>query len=93
MRMAISPDGHRIYVTARNSNAVEALDTAKLLADPDHARVGMAPVGEAPVPVAVIVLPLIEADSGFALPLASMVLPVIELPLICPVSRIVAGPR
>jgi DNA-binding beta-propeller fold protein YncE len=54
VRMAISPDGRRIYVTARNSNAVEAFDTAKLLSDPDHARVGMAPVGEAPVPVAVI---------------------------------------
>jgi DNA-binding beta-propeller fold protein YncE len=52
--MAISPDGSRIYVTARNSNAVEVFDTAKLLSDPDHARVGMAPVGEAPVPVAVI---------------------------------------
>lgn len=54
VRMAISPDGSRIYVTARNSNAVEAFDTTKLLSDPDHARVGMAPVGEAPVPVAVI---------------------------------------
>jgi hypothetical protein len=54
VRMAISPDDRRIYVTARNSNAVEAFDTTKLLADPDHARLGMAPVGEAPVPVAVI---------------------------------------
>jgi DNA-binding beta-propeller fold protein YncE len=54
VRMAISPDGRRIYVTARNSNAVEAFDTAKLLTDPSHARVGMAAVGEAPVPVALI---------------------------------------
>lgn len=54
VRMAISPDGGRIYVTARNSNAVEAFDTSKLLSDPDHARIGTAPVGEAPVPVAVI---------------------------------------
>ncbi len=54
VRMAISPDGSRIYVTARNSNAVVAFDTAKLLSDPDHARLGMASVGEAPVPVAVI---------------------------------------
>jgi DNA-binding beta-propeller fold protein YncE len=54
VRMAISPDGRRIYVTARNSNAVEVFDTSKLLSDPDHARVGVAPVGEAPVPVAVI---------------------------------------
>jgi DNA-binding beta-propeller fold protein YncE len=54
VRMAISPAGDRIYVTARNSNAVVAFDTAKLLSDVDHARLGMAPVGEAPVPVAVI---------------------------------------
>jgi DNA-binding beta-propeller fold protein YncE len=54
VRMAISPSGDRIYVTARNSNAVVAFDTAKLLSDVDHARLGMTPVGEAPVPVAVI---------------------------------------
>src|SRR5580658_297259 len=54
VRMAISPSGDRIYVTARNSNAVVAFDTAKLLADADHARLGMAPVGSAPVPVAVV---------------------------------------
>lgn len=54
VRMAISPDGRRIYVTARNSNAVVAFDTAKLVMDPDHSRVAMAAVGTAPVPVAVI---------------------------------------
>jgi DNA-binding beta-propeller fold protein YncE len=54
VRMAISPAGDRIYVTARNSNAVVAFDTAKLLSDSDHARLGMAPVGSAPVPVAVV---------------------------------------
>jgi DNA-binding beta-propeller fold protein YncE len=54
VRLAISPDGRRIYVTARNSNAVEVFDTTKLVSDPDHSRLGTAPVGEAPVPVAVI---------------------------------------
>jgi DNA-binding beta-propeller fold protein YncE len=54
VRLAISPDGRRIYVTARNSNAVEVFDTTKLISDPDHSRLGTAPVGEAPVPVAVI---------------------------------------
>jgi DNA-binding beta-propeller fold protein YncE len=54
VRMAISPDGSRIYVTARNDNAVGVFDTSKLLADPAHARLGTASVGEAPVPVAVI---------------------------------------
>jgi DNA-binding beta-propeller fold protein YncE len=57
VRMAITPDGARIYVTARNSNAVLAFDTAKLLSDADHARVGEASVGAAPVPIAVV-------DSG-----------------------------
>jgi hypothetical protein len=33
---------------------VEAFDTAKLLTDQAHARVGRATIGEAPVPVAVI---------------------------------------
>src|ERR1039457_7442821 len=55
--MAITPDGARIYVTARNSNAVLAFDTAKLLSDAGHARVGEASVGAAPVPIAVV-------DSG-----------------------------
>src|ERR1039458_2904551 len=54
VRMAISPDGARIYVTARNSNAVLAFDTAKLLSDPEHARVATASVGTAPVPIAVV---------------------------------------
>jgi len=54
VRMAISPRGDRIYVTARNSNAVLAFDTAKLLSDAEHARVGTAPVGAAPVPIAVV---------------------------------------
>jgi len=54
VRMAISPAGDRIYVTARNSNAVVAFDTARLLTDADHARLGMAAVGSAPVPVAVV---------------------------------------
>ena len=54
VRMAITPDGARIYVTARNSNAVLAFDTAKLLSDAGHARIGEAPAGAAPVPIAVV---------------------------------------
>lgn len=54
VRLAISPDGGTVYVTARNSNAVFALDTAKFGSDPIHAIIGSAPVGVAPVPVAVI---------------------------------------
>ena len=54
VRMAMSPSGDRIYVTARNSNAVLTFDTGKLITDPEHARLAMVPVGSAPVPVAVI---------------------------------------
>ncbi len=54
VRMAISPEGDRIYVTARNSNAVLAFDTTKLLSDAQHAQIGMAPLGAAPVPIAVV---------------------------------------
>jgi DNA-binding beta-propeller fold protein YncE len=52
--MAISPEGDRIYVTARNSNAVLAFDSRKLLSEAEHSRVGMATVGAAPVPIAVV---------------------------------------
>src|ERR1043165_6802193 len=54
VRLAIAPDGGRVYVTARNNNALLAFDTAKLLSDAEHARVGNVPVGSAPVGVAVV---------------------------------------
>ena len=54
VRMAISPDGGRVYVTARNSNALLAFDTAKFQTDAEHARVGTVPVGNSPVGVAVV---------------------------------------
>ncbi len=54
VRMAISPSGDRVYVTARNSNAAVAFDAGRLISDPAHCRLGMAPVGAAPVPIAVV---------------------------------------
>jgi YVTN family beta-propeller protein len=54
VRAALASDGSRLYVTARNSNAVLAFDAAKLASDPAHARTGTAAVGVAPVPVAVV---------------------------------------
>jgi DNA-binding beta-propeller fold protein YncE len=54
VRSALSPDGDRLFVTARNSNAVLEFDTAKLVSDPQNARLGSAPTGTAPVPVAVV---------------------------------------
>jgi len=53
VRLAISPAGDRVYVTARNSNALLAFDTTALRTDVAHARVGQVPVGTAPVGVAV----------------------------------------
>jgi len=40
VRMAISPTGDRVFVTARNSNALLAFDTTALRTDVAHARVG-----------------------------------------------------
>jgi DNA-binding beta-propeller fold protein YncE len=57
VRLVLSPAGDRVYVTARNSNALLAFDTDKLRTDPSHALVGRVPVGTAPVGVAVV-------DSG-----------------------------
>jgi DNA-binding beta-propeller fold protein YncE len=53
VRMAGSPSGDRVFVTARNSNALLAFDTTALRTDIEHARIGSVPVGTAPVGVAV----------------------------------------
>ena len=53
VRMARSASGDRVFVTARNSNALLAFDTMALRSDVEHARVGTVPVGVAPVGVAV----------------------------------------
>lgn len=57
VRLAISPQGDFVYVTARMSNELLVFDTRKLTEDPEHARVATVPVGVAPVGVDV-------ADSG-----------------------------
>ncbi|HEX8069237.1 MAG TPA: hypothetical protein VF546_04745 [Pyrinomonadaceae bacterium] len=55
VRLALAPDGARAYVTARNSNALLAFDTAALRAgDASRALIGTVPTGTAPVGVAVI---------------------------------------
>jgi DNA-binding beta-propeller fold protein YncE len=53
VRMAITPGGERVFVTARNSNALLGFDTSKFAEDPAHALVGTVPVGTSPVGVAV----------------------------------------
>jgi DNA-binding beta-propeller fold protein YncE len=54
VRLAISPGGDRVYVTARNSNSLLAFDTNALRSDVEHAQVGKVPVGSSPVGVAVV---------------------------------------
>jgi DNA-binding beta-propeller fold protein YncE len=54
VRMAISPAGDRVYVTARNSNSLLAFIPGKFLSDSANARVGTVPVGKSPVGVAVV---------------------------------------
>lgn len=53
VRLAITPGGERVFVTARNSNALLGFDTSKFADDPMHALVGSVPVGTSPVGVAV----------------------------------------
>jgi DNA-binding beta-propeller fold protein YncE len=54
VRMGITPDGTRVFVTARNNNALLAFDTAKLRTGAADARVGTVPVGSSPVGLAVV---------------------------------------
>ena len=54
VRVQLSPDSARAYVTARNSNAVLVFSTARLVSDPAHALLATVPVGTAPVGVAVV---------------------------------------
>ena len=54
MRLAISPDGARLYATARNDDALEVFDTAKALAGACDARIATVPVGTSPVGIALV---------------------------------------
>jgi DNA-binding beta-propeller fold protein YncE len=49
VRMDIMPDGASVWITVRNNDAVGGYDTTKLMNDPEHARMGLVPVGRAPV--------------------------------------------
>lgn len=54
VRIEIAPNGETLYITARNSNALLAYDTAKLLDDPSHALIASVAVGRAPVGLTLI---------------------------------------
>ncbi len=53
VRVAVSPTGDRVYVTARGSHAVIVFDASKLVSDPDHSQQASVPVGPSPVGIAV----------------------------------------
>jgi DNA-binding beta-propeller fold protein YncE len=54
VRLAITPGGERVFVTARNSNALLGFDAVKLRDDAAHALLGTVPLGTSPVGVAVV---------------------------------------
>lgn len=51
VRSVLSPDGDRLFVTARSSDAVLVFNTADLIGNPKDARPIKIPVGASPVPV------------------------------------------
>jgi DNA-binding beta-propeller fold protein YncE len=54
VRLVLSPDGARAYVSARGDDALLVFDTKALTSDGAHALVARVPVGTAPVGIAVI---------------------------------------
>lgn len=54
VRLALSSDGKRLLVTARNSNAVLVFDTAELITNSATAKPIKIPVGTNPVPIVLV---------------------------------------
>ena len=52
VRVAVSPAGDRVYVTARGSHALQVFDADKLMTDASHALLASVPVGPSPVGLA-----------------------------------------
>jgi DNA-binding beta-propeller fold protein YncE len=68
VRVTLSKDGGRAFVTARGADSLLVFDTAKLLVDSDHALIATVIAGKSPVGVAVAGKNVITADSNrFAL--------------------------
>jgi DNA-binding beta-propeller fold protein YncE/tRNA A-37 threonylcarbamoyl transferase component Bud32 len=53
-RVAFSPDGQQLWVTAVGSNALLGFSAAKLVSDPAHALIARVAVGQSPLGLAVI---------------------------------------
>jgi DNA-binding beta-propeller fold protein YncE len=64
VRIVLSADGARAYVTARGEDGLEVFDTAKLVDDGGHALVTKVVAGKSPVGVAVADGRVITADSN-----------------------------
>jgi DNA-binding beta-propeller fold protein YncE len=54
VRLALSPKGDRLFVAARNSNAVLVFDTTEFVTNPAHAKLATIPVGKSPVPIVLV---------------------------------------
>jgi DNA-binding beta-propeller fold protein YncE len=64
VRLALSPSGDRVYVSARDGGELLVFDSARLIADPARARSGSVPLG-APIGLAVL-------DSGTRIAVANL---------------------
>lgn len=68
VRITLSQDGARAFVTARGTDSLLVFDTAKLVSDPAQALIGSVIAGRSPVGVAVTGRHVVTADSNrFAL--------------------------
>jgi DNA-binding beta-propeller fold protein YncE len=71
VRVAVSPDGRDVWVTARGSDSLLAYSASRLVTDPSHALLAAVRVGEAPVGVALAAdgREVVVADSNrFSVP-------------------------
>jgi len=69
VRSTLSPDGSRLFVTARNSNALMVFNTTELIKNHDQARPTKIPVGPSPVPLVLVMdgkLALIGNSNRFS---------------------------
>jgi YVTN family beta-propeller protein len=53
-RLEVSPEGDRLYVTARADDTLVVLDTTKFFTDPEHAKIATVPVGKSPTGVSLM---------------------------------------
>ena len=64
VRVALSKDGARAFVTARGADSLLVFDTAKLVADSGHALIATVIAGKSPVGVTVAGQNVMTADSN-----------------------------